>query len=101
MIVWDIVIDTSIQIYFFPNFYAVTTSESNYLSLSLSLSLTHTHTHTYMRAHALLSVSAECVTDLDSRQRKMTLFESILTTFELSFVFWGSWGSTENKLVPT
>ena len=30
----------------------------------------------------------------------MTFFKSILTTFELSFVFWGSWGSTENQLVP-
>jgi len=30
----------------------------------------------------------------------MTIFESFLTTFEASIVFWGSWGSSENWLEP-
>jgi hypothetical protein len=29
---------------------------------------------------------------------KMIIFESILTTFEVSFIFWTSWGSIENWL---
>ena len=41
----------------------------------------------------------ECDTGLDS-QREMIIFESILTTFEASIIFWGSWGSTENQLMP-
>jgi hypothetical protein len=28
----------------------------------------------------------------------MTIFESTLTTFEASFIFWGSWGSIKNWL---
>ncbi len=28
----------------------------------------------------------------------MIIFESILTTFEASFIFWGSWGSIKNWL---
>ncbi len=28
----------------------------------------------------------------------MIIFESILTTFEASFIFWASWGSIENWL---
>ncbi len=35
----------------------------------------------------------------------MIIFESILTTFEASFIFWASWGSIENwlklKIKPT
>ena len=31
----------------------------------------------------------------------MTIFESILTTFEESVIFLGSWGSSENQLEPT
>ena len=30
----------------------------------------------------------------------MIVFESILTTFEASFVFWGSWGSSKNRHEP-
>jgi len=30
----------------------------------------------------------------------MIIFESILTTFELSSIFGGSWGSIENSLEP-
>ena len=41
----------------------------------------------------------ECVTDLDLR-REMIIFESILTTFEASTIFSGSWGSSENQLRP-
>ena len=43
--------------------------------------------------------STEFVMDLDL-WRKMIIFESILTTFEASFVFSGSWGSIENWLEP-
>ncbi len=28
----------------------------------------------------------------------MNIFESLLTTFEVSVAFWGSWGSCENSL---
>ena len=38
-------------------------------------------------------IITECVTDLDKRS-EMIIFESILTTFEASFVFSGSWGSS-------
>jgi len=31
-------------------------------------------------------------------QGEMIIFESILTTFEVSFIFWASWGSIENWL---
>ena len=30
----------------------------------------------------------------------MIIFESHLTTFEASVIYWGSWGSTENGLEP-
>jgi len=40
-----------------------------------------------------------CVTDLDS-QSEMIILGSILTNFELSSVFGGSWGSIENWLEP-
>jgi len=39
----------------------------------------------------------ECVTDLDYRG-EMVIFGSILTFFELSSIFGGSWGSIENWL---
>ena len=38
--------------------------------------------------------------DLDSRL-EMIIFKSILTTFEASTIFWGSWGSSGNQLKPT
>ena len=41
----------------------------------------------------------ECVTDLDL-QREMIIFVSILTTFEASTIFSGSWGSSGNELEP-
>ena len=41
----------------------------------------------------------ECVTELDFRP-EMIIFESILTTFEASHIFRGSWGSSENQLEP-
>ena len=41
----------------------------------------------------------ECVIDLDP-QSKMIIFESLLTTFELSISFRGSWESSENQLEP-
>jgi hypothetical protein len=37
----------------------------------------------------------EFVKDLDQRS-KMIIFGSILTTFELSSIFGGSWGNIEN-----
>ncbi len=39
----------------------------------------------------------ECVTDLN-QQSEMIIFESFLTTFEVSVIFSGSWGSGENLL---
>ena len=30
----------------------------------------------------------------------MIIFESIMTTFELSVIFWGNWGSLKNWLEP-
>ena len=41
----------------------------------------------------------KCVMDLDW-QSKMIIFESILTTFEASVIFQGSWGSSKNWLEP-
>ncbi len=41
----------------------------------------------------------ECVMDLDY-QNELLIFESILTSFKLSIIFGGSWGSTENWLKP-
>ncbi len=41
--------------------------------------------------------STECVTDLDL-QSEMITFGSILTTFEFSIIFGGSWGWIENCL---
>jgi len=43
--------------------------------------------------------STECGTDVDE-QSEMIVFESILTTFELSIVFKGSWGTSEYWLEP-
>ena len=45
----------------------------------------------YQKAEPLFTYT-ECVTNLDY-QIKMIIFVSILTTFEASFVFSGSWGS--------
>jgi len=45
-------------------------------------------------------IYTECVTDLDKQSSKMIIFESILTTFELSIIFRGSWGSSVNCLEP-
>jgi len=39
-------------------------------------------------------LGTECVKDLDE-QSKMIIFGSILTTFESSSIFGGSWGSIE------
>ena len=36
---------------------------------------------------------------LDQRS-VMIIFESLLTTFEASIIFWGSWGIRKNRLVP-
>jgi len=41
----------------------------------------------------------ECVADFDQGS-EMIIFESILTTFEPSRIFGGSWGSIENWLEP-
>ena len=46
------------------------------------------------------NIASDGVTDLDLRL-EMIIFESILTTFEASTIFWGSWGSSENQLEPT
>jgi len=46
-----------------------------------------------------LNKSTVCVTELD-QQSELLIFESILTSFKPSIVFGGSWGSTENWLVP-
>ena len=60
---------------------------------------------TFLDATGLLKHSfklhspTECVTDLDL-QREMIIFKSILTTFEASVIFRGSWGSIENWLKP-
>jgi len=43
--------------------------------------------------------ATECVTDLD-KQSELVIFESILTTFKLSIIYGGSWGSIENWLQP-
>ena len=40
-------------------------------------------------------LSTECVMDLDLRL-VMIIFESILTTFEASVIFLGSWGGSKN-----
>jgi len=44
-------------------------------------------------------MTTECVADLDE-QTEMIIFESNLTTFKLSIVFWGSCGICENWLEP-
>jgi len=46
-----------------------------------------------------IGVHTECVTELDL-QSEMIIFESILTTFEMSNIFGGSWGSSANWLKP-
>jgi len=45
------------------------------------------------------TLHTERVTDLDLRS-KMISFGSILTTFELSSIFGGSWASIQNWLEP-
>jgi len=47
----------------------------------------------------LLKYTTECVANLDKRS-KTIIFWSILTTFESSRIFGGSWGSIENWLKP-
>ncbi len=47
-----------------------------------------------MEMHKYLKTT-ECVTDLDE-QSELLIFKSILTSFKLSIVFGGSWGSAEN-----
>ncbi len=42
---------------------------------------------------------AECFTYLDEGS-KMVSFELILTTLELSVIFWGSWSRNKNGLEP-
>jgi hypothetical protein len=51
------------------------------------------------RRHFFKIRTTECVTDLDQRS-KMIIFGSILTTFESSSIFGGSWGSIENWFEP-
>ena len=41
-------------------------------------------------------LDTQCVTDLD-QQSGMIIFESLLTTFELCIIFWGSWGSSKKS----
>jgi len=43
--------------------------------------------------------TTECVTDLDSCSQ-MIIFQSIMTFFELSIIFIGSWGCCVNWLEP-
>ncbi len=43
--------------------------------------------------------ATECVTELDEQTEK-NIFGSILTTFEISSIFGGSWSSIENWLQP-
>jgi len=55
---------------------------------------------TTLRMREILSAKFyNCVTDLDSRS-EMIIFESILSTFELSVIFWSSRGNSENRLEP-
>ena len=42
-----------------------------------------------------MNTYSECVMDLDY-QSEMIMFESVLSTFEASIVYWGSLGSSEN-----
>ncbi len=46
-----------------------------------------------------MKLTPECVMDLDER-RETIIFGSILTTFESSIIFGGSWSSIENWLEP-
>jgi len=43
--------------------------------------------------------NTESVTDLD-QGLELLIFESILTSFKLSIIFRGNWGSIENWLKP-
>ena len=53
-----------------------------------------------LRVYNLKCKDKKRVMDLDSR-REMIIFELILTTFEVSTIFWGIWGSSGNQLEPT
>jgi len=46
-----------------------------------------------------IGTTTEFVTDLDI-QSEMIIFGLLFTTFELSIIFGGSWGSIENWLEP-
>ena len=59
------------------------------------------HTWKTLTAHRLRNTAIYRVCHGFRLTYRDDFFESILTTFELSFVFWGSRGSTENQLMPT
>ncbi len=44
--------------------------------------------------------NTKCVMDLDYEVRRLIIFGSIFTTFELSIIFGGSWGCIENWVEP-
>ena len=41
-----------------------------------------------------------CPLDLDRHSKMIITFESILTNFKVSIIFWGIWGSSKNWLKP-
>jgi len=55
--------------------------------------------HYNIAFHFIDPKPTECVADLDQHS-EMIMFGSILTTFELSSIFGGSWGSIGNWLEP-
>ena len=55
--------------------------------------------HLWQEVQVKAKGDAECVTDLDKRIQ-LTIFESIVTIFELSVIFWGSRGSSGNWFEP-
>jgi hypothetical protein len=44
--------------------------------------------------------ATDCAMPHLDKQSELFIFESFLTTFKLSIVFRGSWGSIENRLEP-
>ena len=89
------------DIFPFPSFVTFSTKEFNpicwFAPITSQTRLDFCHENEEM-LHFLSRVNpAECVMDLDY-QSEMIIFESILTTFELSIIFWGSFGIIENRL---